>query len=322
MHSIKISKCENFVLKIYVIGYSFKGESILVLFIDKEDDSVLYSMVIDSFVYKDCNKTIELLNAYQIQTINMLCWSHPDEDHTLGIDDIIAQFCDDDTKIIMPYGVNGKKFDRIDYNRDDIDIVKKIIKLNEKRKKTQLTSCVTPSYSQPMHEMTFTDYPEQIDVLIHALSPHSSFINERIGNDKKIKKNELSIALHLKIGGYSFVFCSDIENSTIENIMTSCFDNPVFVKIPHHTSMTSDSLLDIMKTDQQNTWGCTTVYKQHGLPNERLLEQYRQVCKEVHTTGTSEDENNIFGIVEYTFNLYSMEPSVHIKCQGHAKRVS
>ena len=114
-----------------------------------------------------------------------------------------------------------------------------------------------------------------------------------------------------------FIFCFD--SSTLASL---CFDNPVFVKIPHHTSMTSDSLLDIMKTDQQNTWGCTTVYKQHGLPNERLLEQYRQVCKEVHTTGTSEDENNIFGIVEYTFNLYSMEPSVHIKCQGHAKRVS
>ena len=322
MGPVEISKCTNLVIKIYVIGYSSKGESIIVLFQDREDNSVLYTVVIDSSVYKNCNKTVEILENYGIHAIDLLCWSHPDEDHTLGMDDIITRFCNDLTKIILPYGVNGKDFDKIDYNQGDVGLVRKIIDLNEKRKRAHLTSCVTPPYFQPMAMVTFSDYPDQIDVQIHTLSPHSPLINERIGNGKKMKKNELSIALYIKVENYNFVFCSDIENPTIDNIMASCFDNPVFIKIPHHTSKTSDSLLNILKTDQSNTLGCTTVYKQHGLPDEELLERYEKVCTQVHTTGTTEKEKPIFGVVEYSFSLYDVIPHVDIKCFGPAQRVS
>jgi len=36
MPDIKISKCKNLLVKVFVIGYSLRGESIIMLFIDKD----------------------------------------------------------------------------------------------------------------------------------------------------------------------------------------------------------------------------------------------------------------------------------------------
>lgn len=318
---IQISNKKNFIIKVFVIGYSQKGESIIILFIDEQDNNILYTIVIDCFLYKKINKTKEILEEYNISNIDMLCWSHPDDDHTKGIDSIIRNFCTENTKIILPQGVNGKDYDMISYNKNDKILVSQILRLNEKKKKIQLTASVATALYHPMDIIEFSDYPEKINLNIHALSPHSALINERIGNEKKIDKNELSIALHIKVDEYQFVFCSDIENPTIDNIMTSCFDNPILIKIPHHTSPTSDRLLDIIKTDQNNTLGCTTIYKQHNLPNTELLERYKNICSQIHTTGTSKGKNKNYGVIEYNFHLYSEEKKVEIACYGHAKQV-
>ena len=73
MPDIKISKCKNLLVKVFIIGYSLRGESIVVLFIDKEyQNNVLYSIVIDCFTYKKLNKTEEILNTYGISQIDML----------------------------------------------------------------------------------------------------------------------------------------------------------------------------------------------------------------------------------------------------------
>lgn len=323
MPDIKISKCKNLLVKVFVIGYSARGESIIVLFLDKEkQNEVLYSVVIDCFSYKGLNKTDEVLNTFGISNIDMLCWSHPDLDHTKGIDVIINKFCTDATKIIIPQGLNGKDYDVIDYNKGDIDIVKKIIKLNHRKRKVQLTASVTPNLYQPMEELAFVDYPDIIPVNIQALSPHSTLINERIGGDKIIEKNELSTVIFIEIGGfYKLVFCSDIENYSIDNIKKSCFDDAILVKIPHHTSKTSDNLLPILINRDNNMLGCTTVYTAHKLPDPFLLNDYKNICSQVHTTGTKKGNTINFGMIEYTFDFYDQK-TASIKCHGHAELVN
>ena len=90
---INISDRRNLLIKVYVIGYSNRGESICILFLDAGyDNKVLYSIVIDSFKYKGLNETVEILNQWGIDKdkLNMLVWSHPDYDHTYGIDEIIT----------------------------------------------------------------------------------------------------------------------------------------------------------------------------------------------------------------------------------------
>lgn len=67
---------------IYTVGYHKEGESVLILI--KSDDAVVYSIVIDSYE-DERNITYELLSKEKIDHIDMLCWSHPDKDHSLGI---------------------------------------------------------------------------------------------------------------------------------------------------------------------------------------------------------------------------------------------
>lgn len=316
MLNIKISKCIHLIIKIFVIGYSSRGESILFLFLDKENSLVLYSIVVDCFKYKGLNKTKEILDQYKIQTLDMLCWSHPDFDHTKDMETLLSCYCGKHTKIITPYGLNGKLYDVIDYNKEDISIVHEIINLNQK-KGYHLTSAVTPGLNQPMEYICFSDYPDQIKTQISTLSPFSPDINRHIGSDRKIKKNDLSIALFIEVENYHFLLCSDIEDNTIRQMMNSSFDNPIFIKIPHHTSPTSQALLELLQVDKMNTYGCTTIYKQHKLPNEELLEKYKDHCKTVHSTGTSKAKHINHGIIEYTFDLYDQK-SVSAKCHGHA----
>lgn len=95
MNNFNVSTCENLLIIIFVIGYKKRGESIVVLFLDKSSNTVIYSIIIDSFKYCNINKTIEILNSYNIESIDILCWSHPDLDHTWGIDELLKVYCDD-----------------------------------------------------------------------------------------------------------------------------------------------------------------------------------------------------------------------------------
>ena len=316
---IAISNYLNLIVKVYLIGYSERGESILILFLDKgRQDKVVYSIVIDSFCYKGINKTKELLQDYSVSQIDMLCWSHPDEDHTKDMDVIINQYCNENTKIITPHGLNGKEYDVIDYNRGDKEIVNKIIKLNNRKKRTHCTASVAPQLFHPMNFVDFVDYSkEEVKVEVHALSPHSPLINARIGKGKGIKKNELSIVLWVKIGSYSLLFCGDIENPEIAYLYNKPFEDPVLLKIPHHTSSSSEDLLNLIKSSSGNLCACTTIYKKYALPDISLLNSYKKIFNQVHSTGTSKSRTCNFGIIEYSFDFFNTM-DISIRTEGHA----
>ena len=68
---MNISDRRNLVVKVYVIGYSNRGESICILFLDAGyNNKVLYSIVIDCFKYKGENKTIDILGQWGISKNN------------------------------------------------------------------------------------------------------------------------------------------------------------------------------------------------------------------------------------------------------------
>ena len=70
--NIAISSRNNLIVKVFVIGYSLRGESILILFLDKgSDNKVLYAMVIDSFKYKSENKTLDIMRT-EARYVNMV----------------------------------------------------------------------------------------------------------------------------------------------------------------------------------------------------------------------------------------------------------
>lgn len=75
--------------EVYLIGYNSQGESIL--FFLRTDEGVIYSGVVDCYTYKSINKTIDLLKKENIEKIDFLCWTHPHDDHSLGIDKLLGK---------------------------------------------------------------------------------------------------------------------------------------------------------------------------------------------------------------------------------------
>lgn len=323
---ISISRKENLIVKVFVIGYPVCGESIVVLFIDSEHEGVIYSCVIDCFVHDNNNKTKDVLEQYDVKTLNVLCWSHPDKDHSYGLSNLISVFCDDSTLFLVPSGVHFKPYERIKYNKKGTkEVFESINSFNRQTKRSFASVATSGRGGYEATSFSLIDYPEEIPVEIHALTPPSPLLNDRIMNNKEIGKNELSIMLRITVDGHKFLFCSDVENEAIGYIRARDIENPVFLKIPHHGSDTSDDLLKKIDLSINKTYGCVTKFY-NKLPYDYILADYMDRCKMVHYTDSSPEYK--FGMVEYTFRPYSLSDngtvcsSMTIDCHGSATRLT
>lgn len=325
-----ISDRRNLIVKVYVIGYPNRGESICVLFLDAGyNNKVLYSIVIDCFKYKGTNKTIDILEQWGISKdkdkLNMLVWSHPDYDHTFGLDAVIYNCCDENTKVILPYDLNGEAWNKIDYNKDDKRIVGNILGLTKRRYLSHETSCVPNNLYVPFKQLTFNDLLGDLDVDVYAISPHATRINYLLETHSEIHKNDLSTGLCIDVGNeykYRLVFLSDMENEDIKLLYCKSYEDPVFIKIPHHTSSTSDKYLELISSlDEKPYIACTTTYKNQMLPEKNLLTDYRNHVQQTDCTGFSKNKNQNFGYVEYTFDFYN-ENTITVNHEGHAHIVN
>lgn len=91
-------------LEMDLIGYRDKGESIV--FFLKADNSVVYAGLVDCYQDDVGNEAIRLLEKADGKYFDFVCWTHPHEDHTVGMDSIIADYCESNTKFWMPYFVS------------------------------------------------------------------------------------------------------------------------------------------------------------------------------------------------------------------------
>lgn len=294
---IPISDIRKLCVKVFVIGYPSCGESIVVCFMDGE--MPLYTCVIDSFKYRCLNQTVEVLKSLDVSRIDVLCWSHPDRDHTFDISTLISAYCDSDTAILVPLGIHGKDYGLVKYNKGDRKLVERILALNELSRRSFVTTNVRPGYRMEVEDLVFSSYPDSIRAEIMALSPFSPLINHRIAKNQTITKNELSIALCITVGGHRFLLCSDVENNAIGTLHSESLYKPLLVKIPHHASATAADLLDCAKLSKTGTYACSTGYHSQGLPDAGILGRYGQACAKVHFTGGYGADK--YGMVEYTF---------------------
>ena len=85
-------------LVIYTIGYEKEGESVIALI--KTDGIVVFSMVIDGYKNKKHNASFDILENEKVANLDFFCWSHPDKDHSLGIEDYIKLFTN--PKVVKP----------------------------------------------------------------------------------------------------------------------------------------------------------------------------------------------------------------------------
>ena len=98
------------------------------------------------------------------------------------------------------------------------------------------------------------------------------------------------------------------------------FNNPLFLKIPHHSSKTSDKLLGRLKNSSQSM-SCTTTYYSQRLPQIEILNEYQKRYSHLHSTGLSKEDKYSYGVLEYVFDLFGAR-NVHIKRHGNACKIT
>lgn len=315
---IPISDCRKLILKLFVIGYRERGESIVILFFDKK--RVVYSIVIDSYKAKESEFfTSKILDENKVSKLNMLCWTHPDIDHSLGIEDLFDKYCDANSVVFIPTYLNGIDTDPIRYNKDDKQILNKMFSINTNRHKCIKPVSANSGIKGDVFEFAFSDNIHEVKTKIEVYAPHNDYVVENIRRNTKIKKNDLSLFLMLQVGPYKFDLCGDVENRAINNMSEIPFNYPLFIKIPHHASPSSNKLLERLNNSSQSM-SCTTTYPSQGLPSLDILNGYKKKFIHLHSTGLGKEDPKNYGILEYTFDLFGTQ-SIHIKRHGNACKI-
>ncbi len=303
-------------LEVYLIGYKTEGESILFLIKSKED--TLFCGVVDCYEYQNINKTIELLESENINRIDFLCWTHPDLDHSLGIDNLVERYIDINTQVILPEGISG---DEIQYNDRVKKTFEKIDGLIKPRRGKRKYNVKSASDYKVLKRLTFRNYEEDIIFEIRSIAPNSTIVRSR-KQSKDIEKNDFSIALILSVGEINVLLAGDIENYTIKNFEEWYIPEKIdCLKIPHHTSKTSNKILNFIYPEYKCDIASTTVYRNNNLPDIDLINIYKDVTSEFYCTGSLVPTNELyqFGIILMRFDILNKIYNVYL--EGNAAQI-
>ncbi len=308
-------------LIVYVIGYPEMGESQIVILRDINSKNIYYSAVIDCYKLDNINKTIDILVENNINYLNLLCWTHPDDDHSFGIDEIFKKFCNNNTKVLLPEGVYGSANDFINYKPKFLDFFDNLKKNNINTAYNVSSASVIEGEIQGIETIFFQLGLNEIKFRISAIAPISAIVRRRIQSGLN-KKNDISIALLFSLGELSLFLTGDIENQTINLISIDFLPEITFLKTPHHTSKSSDALLSLFERKYEYEYKipftCTTAFRKYDLPDDKLVEGYRMISDTFYTTHDDLSDEK-FGYLSFEFNPF--DNTANEKLFGSARRI-
>ena len=290
-------------LEVNVIGYQEQGESIV--FFIKTDEMVAYTGLVDCYKTEEQNVVKMVLEKEGIEKIDFVCWTHPHDDHTIGLDEIWKQYCTKDTCFCCT-----------DIIETDLDLYSKEAKIlfkdirdvhrSSKRKKMRIMYLKDATQ---VERLRCVGNAKQYEFRIQSFAPNSAMLGERLIENKDQRGNAYSIGLFLFLGQYSIMLAGDVENPTMHRIADGDIEYPVdFIKIPHHGSLSASFLPDKMQELDLLFSGiaASTLFRIHRLPREEVLTKYYNWgCKEIYLTGNIEEGKDTmgYGIVKTTFDI-------------------
>ncbi|MBI9013193.1 MAG: hypothetical protein JEZ08_13250 [Clostridiales bacterium] len=324
MDFIKTSS-ENLYLSIHTIGYETKGESTVISFYSKSPECRMhYVCVIDSYELEGENITDKVLKDIfkdyprNRKKIDLLCWTHPDEDHTVGLDQLIDQYIDINTKISSPlYALFHPQ------NECSKVVAEKIHSLSKGRNINKRQPLVPMSEDGEIDKRGIELANKlKIPVKFTHVGPYANLYANALNN---YEPNKLSPMILLDINGFNLIFGGDCHNYTIRRGENMIPKSVSFVKIPHHGSKSSDFLADALESNESEIISCTSKFNKI-LPDSEVLNKYIRLSKAISITSNEipNSENykfvteglsfknvnmtkDLYGIIHYEICLSNLE---------------
>jgi beta-lactamase superfamily II metal-dependent hydrolase len=311
---------ESLTLDVYIIGYKTQGESIILIV--KSDGIINFTCIIDCYEYLEINKTHEILESLDISFVDMICWTHPDLDHSLGIDDLLSKYTNEETLVLMPEGLDGR-IESYDYN-DRVHHTFNLINTNLISRRHDSFKVKSVSDSK---NLRLDDYEHKKEGIIYkfdikSIAPSSELIRKRNQLKTLPIKNNYSIGLHVQFGGLDLLLGGDVENESIRFIETEYIpDSFDMLKTPHHTSRSSDEMLQLLNKSNKTNIVCSTVFRSSNLPDTDLINRYREYSEEFFCTGCiyGQNDNDSYGCIRINYDILNKKSTTYLR--GNANLV-
>ena len=304
--------------RIFTIGYVSEGESVLGVIDD--GDRHLYSFVIDSYQIGDendsaFNGTLEKIRELGISSIDAFIWTHPDTDHSVGIQKLLSE-ADSEAraKIFLP-AMLSKELDMTDEARAGMDY---LFEHYNKGKKYNMRMVVNnPSVTHCDHKLTFEERRSgrKITAEFYFLAPCGARLLRNTCANQCFGLNRLSIMFALRINYFDYLFCGDLMGDDVQFLDKDFLKNVSFVKIPHHGSSHTRQLPQLMKMQKvADSIATTTTFSKCNLPEEEIIRIYQSLCGNVYSTS---EGSHKYGCIETDFNIRDL--SCNVILSGNAK---
>lgn len=318
----------DFRILIYVIGYARYGESTVFLMMD--GDNCCYAAVIDCFQFKRdkrgpfINKAADILEKHHVKRLDMLCWTHPHDDHSKGLTTILSKYCDNETDVLYPMYIQDNEVDIVKLQHVSRETVKKVLSDNRAGMYRANPIGVVKEKFNSIDEFEVVNTYDEDDVRnvrIDAITPISSKLTSYVNSAKCSDPNELSISLIIDIDGYGFYFGGDTTNEHIDASNKRKMGRCRFVKIPHHSSDTANHLLNYLPVDELDAV-CTTVFKwgRSKLPKAEVVKEYQKYFSNIYSTNKEQRQKG-YGIIEYEYDFNAGSPLCSVHQSGNVGRL-
>lgn len=318
--SFHCTRYSNLVLEVHTVGYPEQGESIVTLL--KDGAKVLLTVITDSYKIDNTDEVKQILEENGHPSVDIFIWTHPDEDHSVGIETLLDEFDGDHKAIVyMPANMTcnimsckaaKNAFDYLmnNYNTGHRYQLRPIVTVDNQ---------VATQSSFEVHERLTN---RTITGNFIFLLPDTSLTMRRNYNGAKNAgdMNDFSLVYVLELNGVHYFFGGDMTKQSIQFIERkdcSYFENIRFVKIPHHGSSDSLTLADMLIPFQpKKTVATTTVFKATH-PYKEVLDKYAEKCEHISSTDRGNDG---YGSIRLDFNINRMQVPIPV-CKGNAKVV-
>lgn len=280
--------------KVFVLGHPTQGESII--FVLYGDEQVLYSCVIDSFMIGDRIIPGEYLNKLKLKKITELFWTHPHDDHSAGILQLVDTFSPD--SVYLPVEL-------LSLPEENESIAKEVLqqlnsyKCYDGRIKRYQPKIKEVAANMLLHNESIWAENYFIPFEMLAIAPCSGKVRKNVLGENYATLNDYSIVLDVNVGDFSILLTGDVQNRMIQFLPEELsFDVPTpnILKIPHHGSSGSLSIMEIFEDDFPISASITTAKRSSGLPRDDAMRCYASRSRKTFKIDTDTTECAIWGV--------------------------
>lgn len=310
----------DIVLEVHTVGYPDMGESIVTFL--KDGPKVLLTLVTDCYKEDDVDEVRDILVANGHPNIDFFIWTHPDKDHSVGIEELLDEFDSGRKATVYMPGYMTMGIIPCDAGKAAFSYLMSNYNRNRKYQLVPIATVDDQVVTLNRFELLERRTNRRISCALQFLLPDATLIMRRsnCGAGNPGDMNDFSLVYVLELNGVRYFFGGDMSKQSIQFLERkdqSFCENIRFVKIPHHGAKDLLGFVEKLSPYQGKKAVATTTVFLNEHPYREALDKYDVICEHVSSTDRGEKP---FGRIQLSFNISRMYVPAPILA-GNARKV-